>query len=95
MTTPRVAFFTDSFHEVNGVARTSREFERFATKRGYPFFSLHPGPRTHQWQDGSLTRFELQNSPLSMGLETALQLDVLFLRHWRRVLTALRKFHPD
>jgi hypothetical protein len=27
---PRVGFFPDSFHEVNGVAHTSRNFEAFA-----------------------------------------------------------------
>jgi hypothetical protein len=30
---PRVAFFTDSFHEANGVALTSREFAAFAGDR--------------------------------------------------------------
>ena len=30
MSVPRVAFFTDSFHEVNGVALTSRQFAEFA-----------------------------------------------------------------
>ena len=52
MNTPRVAFFTDSFHEVNGVALTSREFARFAREKGYPFFYLStrgpkhvPGPK--------------------------------------------------
>jgi phosphatidylinositol alpha 1,6-mannosyltransferase len=45
MNTPRVAFFTDSFHEVNGVALTSREFARFAREKGYPFLSVHAGPK--------------------------------------------------
>ena len=30
---PRVAYFPDSFHEVNGVAHTSRHFEAFARRR--------------------------------------------------------------
>ena len=34
---PRVAFFTDSFHEVNGVALTSREFVRYAAERRSSF----------------------------------------------------------
>ena len=42
---PRVAFFTDSYHEVNGVALTSREFAAFAKRRDYPFFSVHAGKR--------------------------------------------------
>ena len=34
---PRVAFFPDSFHEVNGVAHTARNFEAFGRRRGMPF----------------------------------------------------------
>jgi glycosyltransferase involved in cell wall biosynthesis len=34
---PRVAFFTDTFHEINGVALTSRQFTAFAQRHHYPF----------------------------------------------------------
>ena len=40
---PRVAYFPDSFHEVNGVAHTSRHFEAFARRRDSPRAS--PGTR--------------------------------------------------
>lgn len=43
---PRVAFFTDSFHEVNGVAHTSRHFDAFARRRALPFLNVHAGPKT-------------------------------------------------
>lgn len=92
---PRVAFFTDSFHEVNGVARTSREFHKFAAARDYPFLSIHPGTRTRRWQEGAVTTFELRNSRLSIALETDLRFDPLFLRHWFRLLRATRHFAPD
>ena len=95
MRVPRVAFFTDSFHEVNGVARTSRELERFAAGRDYPFLSVHAGPRTLCWRQGKLTTFELRNSKLSFPLETDLRFDILFLRHWHRMLRAAREFRPD
>jgi hypothetical protein len=36
--TPRVAYFPDTFYEINGVAHTSRHFEAFAQRRGLPFF---------------------------------------------------------
>ena len=42
MTAPRVAYFPDSFHEVNGVAHTSRHFEAFARRRNLPFLSSAP-----------------------------------------------------
>ena len=37
MRVPRVAYFPDSFHEVNGVAHTSRNFLGYAQRRGLPF----------------------------------------------------------
>lgn len=37
---PRVAFLADTFHEVNGAARTSRELAAFAQRRGYPFLRV-------------------------------------------------------
>jgi hypothetical protein len=69
LTVPRVAFFTDSFHEVNGVARTSREFARFARNQNYPFFSVHTGPQTGCWTEGNLTTCELKLSWASPRLE--------------------------
>lgn len=92
---PRVAFFTDSFHEVNGVALTSRQLESFARRRGYPFFSAHTGPETRVWQDEAVTRCELALSGMSFALETDLRFDLRFLRHRTRVVEALRQFQPD
>jgi phosphatidylinositol alpha 1,6-mannosyltransferase len=51
MSTPRVAFFPDSFYEVNGVARTSREFARFVRERDFPFFCVYAGPETRHTID--------------------------------------------
>ena len=42
---PRVAYFPDSFHEVNGVAHTSRHFEAFARRRNLPFLCVRAGDR--------------------------------------------------
>ncbi|HTB96256.1 MAG TPA: glycosyltransferase [Terracidiphilus sp.] len=40
---PRIAYFPDSFHEVNGVAHTSRHFEAFARRRNLPFLCVRAG----------------------------------------------------
>ncbi len=87
---PAVAFFTDSFHEANGVALTSRQFDHFARTRGYPFFSVHAGPATKHTRDGAYESFELLNSRATLRLEHDLFFDVPFLRHRRRVVDALR-----
>jgi glycosyltransferase involved in cell wall biosynthesis len=92
---PRVAFFTDSFHEVNGVALTSREFVRFAAHAGYPFFSVHAGPKTRFWKEGALETFEIAHSPLVLHLERDLRFDLLFYRHRNRLYRQLREFRPD
>src|SRR5580704_5563799 len=80
MSARRVAFFTDSFNEVNGVALTSREFVRFARRRGLPMFSVHAGPEKGIVQDGSVTTFEFQRGPVRWNLEHDLAIDLLFLR---------------
>lgn len=95
MNTPPVAFFTDSFHEVNGVALTSREFARFAREKGHPFFSVHAGPETRAWSEGSFETYELKNSRAVLQLDTNLAFDLLFPRHFGRLRRALARFRPD
>jgi glycosyltransferase involved in cell wall biosynthesis len=92
---PRAAFFADSFHEVNGVALTSRRIHSYAVARGLPFFSCHTGPKTQVQSAGGVTTCEIALSPLSFGLEKDLRFDLLFLRHRRFVESALRQFKPQ
>src|SRR5262245_54543952 len=40
---PRIAFFTDCFHEVNGVALTSRHLTSFARQNELPFLAVYCG----------------------------------------------------
>jgi phosphatidylinositol alpha 1,6-mannosyltransferase len=91
----RVAFFTDSFHEVNGVALTSREFVRFAHARSLPMFSVHAGPRTSVMENGSVTTFEFHRGLVKWRLEHDLAIDLLLLRHLSKLRRALVRFQPD
>lgn len=91
----RVAFFTDSFHQASGVARTSQELEAFARRRDLPFLSVHSGPETKAVNDGSVRRLELARSPVSVRLERNLHYDFFFWRHMRRVRRELTAFGPD
>lgn len=95
MSARRVAFFTDSFHEVNGVALTSREFVRFAHRRSLPIFSVHAGPRTSVVQDGSVTTFEFHRGLIKWHLEHDLAVDFLCLRYLPKLRAALADFKPD
>jgi glycosyltransferase involved in cell wall biosynthesis len=92
-----VAFFTDSFHEVNGVALTSRQFEDFARRRELPFLSVHAGPRTHTETIGSVTRCEIQRSKAAFNVEATsdLAFDPLIARNRTTLLYQLGKFRPD
>ena len=97
--TPRVAYFPDTFYEINGVAHTSRHFEAFAQRRGIPFFCLHPAKRDsaiHEQQQGELTTLEIpRGSMISFRLEKDLTFDAAFLRHKKFLEERLRAFRPD
>ena len=95
MNARRVAFFTDSFHEVNGVALTSRVFVRFARRRALPMFSVHAGPRTSLSQNGPVTTFEFHRGLVKWNLEHDLAIDLLFPRYRWKLRAALAEFKPE
>src|SRR5262249_44096538 len=66
---PRVAFLTDTFHEINGAARTCREFAAFAQRRGCPFLSVRFGQHETFAQHDSFWMMEQRRSPLSIGVD--------------------------
>ena len=95
-TVPRVAYFPDSFHEVNGVAHTSRHFENFARRRNLPFLCVRAGSRTQaMMEEGSVWTLELPRSFLSFVLEKDLRLDPAFFRHIPVISEVLERFQPD
>ena len=91
----RVAFFPDSFTEVNGVAMTSQRLVGFARKKNYPFLCVYAGGKNEKKQDGSVNYLSLKRSALSLSLDEDLAYDPLFQRHTNRVLRELVKFRPD
>lgn len=96
MTDPvRVAFFTDSFHDVNGVAHTSRQLEQFARRRGHPILSVHAGPRTAEWIDGACHTVEFGRSRSRIPLDEGLAFDPWFFRFWHRGVRAIERFQPN
>jgi glycosyltransferase involved in cell wall biosynthesis len=93
---PRVAYFPDSFHEVNGVAHTSRHFEAFARRRNLPFLCVRAGDRTQAiLEEGSVWTLELPRGFLSFALEKDLRFDPAFLRHIPLIGEVLERFKPD
>ena len=93
---PRVAYFPDSFHEVNGVAHTSRHFEAFARRRNLPFLCVRAGDRTQAiLEEGNVWTLELPRGFLSFALEKDLRFDPAFLRHIPLIGEVLERFKPD
>jgi glycosyltransferase involved in cell wall biosynthesis len=93
---PRVAYFPDSFHEVNGVAHTSRHFEAFARRRNLPFLCVRAGDRPQALvEDGNVWTLELPRGFLSFALEKDLRYDPAFLRHVPLIGEVLDRFRPD
>jgi glycosyltransferase involved in cell wall biosynthesis len=94
--TQRVAYFPDSFHEVNGVAHTSRHFEAFARRRNLPFLCVRAGDRTTALvEEGNVWTLELPRGFLSFALEKDLRFDPAFLRHIPLIGEVLERFNPD
>jgi phosphatidylinositol alpha 1,6-mannosyltransferase len=92
---PRVAYFPDSFHEVNGVAHTSRHFEAFARRRDLPFLCVRAGHRAKTLvEEGNVWTLELPRSFLSFALEKDLRFDPAFPRHLPLIGEVLERFAP-
>jgi glycosyltransferase involved in cell wall biosynthesis len=93
---PRVAYFPDSFHEVNGVAHTSRHFEAFARRCNLPFLCVRAGNRAPSLvEDGNVWTLELPRSILAFAIEKDLSFDPAFARHVPLIEETLQRFRPD
>lgn len=92
----RVAYFPDSFHEVNGVAHTSRHFEDFARRRDWPFLCVRAGERRAPLRiEENLTTLELPRGLLSIPLEKDLKFDPMWVRHVPIIARTVKSFRPD
>ncbi len=91
----RIAYFPDSFLEVNGVAMTSNRLVGFVRKRGLPFLCVYAGEKTETRQDGNITFASLKRSPAALRMDEGLSYDPFFQRHVSRVRREIEKFRPD
>lgn len=96
MRVPRVAYLPDSFHEVNGVAHTSRNLAAYAQRHNLPFLCIRAGNRPYKFeQTGELRTLELPRSRASVRMEKDLEFDTLFWRHASAIRRELERFRPD
>ena len=93
---PRIAYFPDSFHEVNGVAHTSRNFVAYARRHGIPMLCVRAGQTTRTIpRDATIEALELGRSPLAVQMEKDLSFDPLFFRYSGLISETIRNFRPD
>lgn len=91
----RVALFPCTYREIDGVANTSRQFAAFAQEHGFDFLMVHAGPRDEVVADGSFTRVQLRRGRMKFPLDGHHEFDLLFLRHYSKVLQLVRDFSPS
>lgn len=93
---PRIAFFPDSFHEVNGVAHTARNFVAFAERHAIPMLCVHAGgPAEAVARQGTVELLQLDRGHWAVRMEQDLSFDPFFFRHTQAIGDALRRFRPD
>ena len=90
----RVALFSDSFHERNGVGTVSREFVAYAQRHGLPFCSVRCGPEMAVVHTGPLTSIELRRG-IKIKVDKDIYIDPALLRYRNQVMKELRRFEPD
>jgi len=92
---PRIALFTDCFHEVNGAAHSCRQLVQYANRHNLPFLSVHGGPRTELIHQGSVIYLELERGRATFPVDTDFGCDPLLWRYAKKVAKVLEEFRPD
>ena len=92
---PRVAFFTDTFDEINGVALTSRQLTDFARRHERPLLCVRGGAETKRTVTGSVSHLELCRGPLAFELDRGLLHDPMLWRLHGQVEVSVEEFKPD
>jgi phosphatidylinositol alpha 1,6-mannosyltransferase len=92
----RVAYFTDAYLEVDGVANTAKQFEAYVRRKQNPFLMVYGGyEREKVTREGMLTRVELPRSKFGFALDCRHEFDLAFLRHTSRTMELVAEFNPD
>lgn len=91
----RVAYFPDTFEEIDGVANTSRQFEAFARRRNLPFLVMHGGDGNMAVAEGATKRTRLGRSRCGFALDKQQRFDLLFTRHLTAAEAEVEAFDAD
>ena len=92
---PRVALFTDCFEESDRMSRTSRQLDKFASRNGLPFLTIHSGATNNFERIAESRYLRLERSRIAFRFDGELFFDPLLLRHYSTVREVLADFRPD
>lgn len=90
-----MAFFPDSYVEVNGAAMTCQRLVDYAKRKNHPYLVIHADSKAGSSIDGSVEHVAFKRSPVSFLLDEELAYDPLFQRYTNKVLRKLVEFKPD
>lgn len=91
----RVAYFPDTFDEVDGVAHTSRQFQAFARRHERPLLIVHGAEKASARVEGSTERLTLRRGPIGFPLDKHHRFDLAFHRYYRKIEARVRAFDAD
>ena len=92
---PRVALFCETYHEINGVALTARQLVAYANRHNLPLLAIHGGKHPGTHEKGSVRRIELRRAWASIGIERDLEYDFFFWRYTKLIREEVSKFQPN
>ncbi|MBO0911675.1 MAG: glycosyltransferase [Acidobacteria bacterium] len=92
---PRVAFFPDTFDEVDGVANTAKNFQAFCRRRRLPMLMVCGGSENLVERNGCLTRLAFDRGPVGFPLDRHHGFDLAFWRHYGQAEEEVRRFQAD
>ena len=92
---PRVAFFPDTYDEVDGVANTARQFQAFCRRRGLLMLMVCGGERDLVEREGNFTKLVLGRGPVGFPFDHRHNFDLALWRHYRHVEAEVRKFQAE
>ena len=95
MSSLRVALFTDSFDEANGVATFCQQFAAFALQQEMPLLCVRSSSRTQAIYNQPLTTLGLKRSLAAFSVDYELRCDPLLSRYKNWVTAQLRLFRAD
>jgi glycosyltransferase involved in cell wall biosynthesis len=95
MTAARVALLADTFYEVNGAARTCREWEAWARRHQLPLLCVRWGPTPGLRHEGTVSTLEISRSRFAFRVDPDLRFDPLLHRVVSTIQAEVERFQPD